>query len=151
MAGMQTAKPAVLLCLAVAIFTAEACKTDDETVVVADAEAPPAVTTTPPTEPTPAATTPPTPVPVTPTPTTPTTVKDAGVTDAGKTDAGTVDAGKADAAAPTGGNFQACLAKCQAIGASCLTPQAGKDGGLPTLGDPTKCKAATDACQAACK
>jgi hypothetical protein len=153
--GMQTAKPAVLLTLAVAIFTAEACKTDDETVVVADAEAPPPaeVDAAPPTEPTPAATTPPIPVPTTPV-TTPTTPRDAGVTDAGKTDAGTAtaDAGKTDAGTvKPGGNFQACAQKCQAVLASCLTPQAGKDGGLPTFGDATKCKAASDACQAACK
>ncbi|MEJ7734850.1 MAG: hypothetical protein WKG00_37390 [Polyangiaceae bacterium] len=102
------------------------------------------------------AATPAIPQPVTPTPVTPTPVSqprvDAGTsTDAGTaTDAGATDAGaKADAGA--GPNAQNCFAKCQGLLATCLTPQAGKDGGLPTFGDATKCKAAQDTCQAACK
>jgi hypothetical protein len=97
------------------------------------------------------------PPPVTPTPVTPVTPGtqpkvDAGAaTDAGTaTDAGAADAGaKADAGA--GPNAQNCFAKCQGLLATCLTPQPGKDGGLPTFGDPAKCKAAQDTCQAACK
>ena len=145
---MRTATPALVLSLAVSLLVAEACKSDEETAVVADAEAPPAVDAAPPPpppEPTLPATTPPTPPPP---PTQP--LRDAGKTDAGTVDAGKTDAGTADAG-KTGGNVQACLAKCQAVLASCLTPQAGKDGGFPTFGDPTKCKAASDACQAACK
>jgi len=153
---MRNATPALVLSLAVGLLVAEACKKDDDTApVAADAEAPPpppaaADAAAPPTEPPPVV--PPTPVPVTPTQTKDAGTTDAGKTDAGKTDGGATDAGtKPDAATTGGGNFQACLAKCQAALAGCLTPQPGKDGGLPTLGDPSKCNAARDACQAACK
>ena len=96
--------------------------------------------------------------PVTPTPVTPvpgTTPKlDAGTaTDAGaSTDAGAAtDAGaKADAGASTG-NLANCRANCLATLASCVAPQAGKDGGLPTFPDANKCKATSDTCLAACK
>ena len=80
--------------------------------------------------------------------------KDAGATDAGATDAGakdaggTADAGKADAGATTN---TGCISKCQGVLQACLTPTPGKDGGLPKIGDPVACKAAADACQAACK
>jgi hypothetical protein len=129
------------------------CKTSDETTPDAGA----ALVPTPAIDPAvanDAAAAPVTPPPITPTPVTPTPVNtpktDAGATDAGaKTDAGATDAGaKTDAGAAT---IQSCLTKCQQAFAGCLTPQPGKDGGLPTFGDPAKCKTASDTCQAACK
>lgn len=79
----------------------------------------------------------------TPAPTTKVTKpKDAGAKDAGKTT-------KADAG--TTGPSAACFQKCQTALSTCLTPQPGKDGGLPKLADPKQCQDAFSACQTACK
>ena len=79
----------------------------------------------------------------TPTPTTKwTKPKDAGVKDAGTTT-------KADAG--TTGPSAACFQQCQTALSTCLTPQPGKDGGLPKLADPKQCQDAFTACQTACK
>lgn len=45
----------------------------------------------------------------------------------------------------------ACLSKCNGILQACMIAPSVGDGGVPKLPDPTKCKAAFDACAAACK
>jgi hypothetical protein len=69
--------------------------------------------------------------------------KDGGAKDSGTT--AKADAGK------TQGPSAGCFSKCQAALSTCLTPQPGKDGGLPKLADPKQCQDAFTACQTACK
>ena len=74
-------------------------------------------------------------------PTTPVAKKDGGTTATDKKDAGSK---------PSTTVSKACLEKCNAVLQGCLVP-AKKDGGFPSIGDPTKCQAAFQECQAACK
>lgn len=66
-----------------------------------------------------------------------------------KSDAGVKDAGTSDAGGG-GATSAACQSKCQGALQVCVTPSV-TEGGLPSLGDPTKCREAFDACIAACK
>jgi hypothetical protein len=57
----------------------------------------------------------------------------------------------APSATPTAtGPSQACLSKCQAALATCLTPTP-VEGGLPKMPDPTACQTAFSDCQTACQ
>ena len=64
------------------------------------------------------------------------------------------DAGVKDASAATdsgsGAKSAACQTKCNGALQACLVP-AKKEGGLPTLADPTKCQTAFNDCLSACK
>jgi len=60
------------------------------------------------------------------------------------------DAGGAAASDAGSPKSAVCQTKCQPVLQACLTPGV-TEAGLPSLADPTQCKAAFDACLAACK
>jgi hypothetical protein len=147
----------VLLSFAIAL---PACRKSEET--VAPTGASPPVTAPAPTAPAPATgTVEPTPVVPTPPPVTatgPSAPRDAGVVldagvllDAGARDAAPADAGgtRTDAGSPSQ-RAQAYFDRCTVIMQNCFIPTTG-DGGLPKLRDPAECRAAAEACRAACQ
>jgi hypothetical protein len=133
-----------LACLAVTAALL-ACK-KREPVTAPDAAAPIAIEI-------PEASAPPATAPVDTSPSTPTgtpakpqpkpATKDAGAKDAATT-------AQAEAGAGPKPPSKECLDKCNAVLSTCLTPSA-KDGGFPSLADPTKCQQAFQACTTACK